>query len=165
MRPRLKLLILALVVLPLLSAWGERSTGARRDARTFILETLRKQEGDTWERVGQFLLWNYDFDRAGCELTVTRTAGLGDEFRQIIPLAEAQPVGGNASQLFFQCRYNKPCIGYVVANPDRHDESGRARSSLLVMDRDDVRSLQNAFAELHQLCRDPYAKEWQGTIR
>lgn len=158
--------LLVLCTLPLLLAWGgSASTPERRDVRTFILETLRKQDGATWERVGQYLLWSYDFDRSGCELRVSRSAEFGDRFQQFIPLAEAQPTGSTASELAFQCRYNRPCIRYQVANTRDSEVSGQARSRLLVMDPDDVRPLQNAFAELHQLCRDPYASEWRGTVR
>ena len=165
MRPSPSALLL-LCTVPLLVGWfGSASTQDRRDVRTFVLETLRKQEGATWERVGQFLLWSYHFDRSGCELQVNRSAEFGDEFQQFIPLAEAQPVGGNATELAFQCRYNRPCIRYHIANTRESDVSGQPRSSLLVMDPDDVRPLQNAFAELHQLCRDPYASEWRGTVR
>lgn len=151
-----------LLALPLLLAWGgERSTEARRDVRNFILETLRKQEGATWERVGQYLAWNYEFDRSGCELQVSRRADLSDQFQQSIPLAEAQPVGGQGSELYFQCRGQRPCIEYRVANRARSDTSGQVRARLLVMDPDDLVPLQNAFAELHQLCRDPYAPQWR----
>ncbi|MDP3858270.1 MAG: hypothetical protein Q8Q73_10985 [Stagnimonas sp.] len=158
--------VLLISLLPLLLAWGgDASTQDRRELRVFILETLRKQEGPTWDRVGQYLLWSYAFDRSGCELRVSRSAEFSDQFEQFIPLAEAQPVGGTATELAFQCRYNRPCVRYQVANPRDSDVSGRARTSLLVMDPDDVRPLQNAFAELHQLCRDPYAAEWHGTVR
>lgn len=152
-------------MLPFVLAWGGASTRDRRDARVFILETLRKQEGATWDRVGRDLLWSYDFDRSGCELRVSRSAEFSDEFQQFIPLAEAQPVGASSTELAFQCRYNKPCIRYHIANPRESDINGQPRTTLLVMDPDDVRPLQNAFAELHQLCRDPYASEWRGTIR
>lgn len=159
-------LLLLLITLPLLLAWGgESPSDERRDLRLFILETLRKQEGATWERVGQDLLWSYDFDRAGCELRVRRSAGFSDDFQQFIPMAEAQPVGSRGSELTFQCRLQRPCIRYQVANMRESEVSGQVRSSLLVMDPDDLRPLQNAFAELHQLCRDPYASEWRGTVR
>lgn len=165
MRPRPSVLLL-LCTVPFLVGWfGGASTQERRDVRTFVLETLRKQEGATWDRVGQFLLWSYSFDRSGCELRVSRTGEFSDEFQQFIPMAEAQPVGGNATELAFQCRYNKPCIRYHIANTRESDVNGQPRTTILVMDPDDVRPLQNAFAELHQLCRDPYASEWRGTVR
>ncbi|ROH89029.1 hypothetical protein ED208_11485 [Stagnimonas aquatica] len=160
MRVRARFLLLA--ALPLLLAWGsDPSTQARREVRNFILETLRKQEGATWERVGQYLAWSYEFDRSGCELRVSRRADLSDQFQQSIPLAEAQPVGGEGSELLFQCRGQRPCIEYRVANRQRSDTGLQPRGRLLVMDPDDLRPLQNAFAELHQLCRDPYAPQWR----
>lgn len=157
--------LLLLLSLPLLLAWGGGSTPARNEARVFILETLRKQEGSTWERLGQYLFLSYDFDRSGCELRIRRAAEFGDDFQQFIPMAEAQPVGATATELAFQCRLNRPCIREQVSNPRESEDDGVPRTRILVMDPDYVRPLQNAFAELHQLCRDPYASEWRGTVR
>lgn len=155
MRPFRNLLLLAL--LPLLCAWGGGGTSARRDAETFILETLRKKEGDTWDRTGQYLIWTYDFDRARCLLTVEREAELGDWFQQRIPLASAAAVSTQGSEIVFDCRERADCIDYNIKNRDRADEQRVARTRLLVMDTADLTPLMNAFAELHQLCRDPYA--------
>lgn len=140
----------------LLWAWGDDSTPARKAARTFILETLRKQEGDTWERIGQFLQWDYRFDKAGCELTVTRDAEVGDHLQQIVPVADATPTGTQGSEIVFACRADKPCIRYRIANHEVLDEQQVSRTRLLVMDPDDLNPLMNAFAELNRLCRDPY---------
>ena len=155
MRPALKPLLL--LCLPWLCALGGGGTPERRDVETFILETLRQQEGDTWERVGQFMTWRYGFDRARCLLSVERDAELGHYFQQRIPLAEAAPVGVQNSEIVFDCREGKPCIDYNVKTSALVDEKRVARTRLLVMDSSDVTPLINAFAELHQLCRDPYA--------
>ncbi len=146
-----------LLVLPLLSAWGGGGTSARRDAETFILETLKKQEGETWERVGQYMIWSYDFDRARCLLTIGREAELGDLFLQRIPLATAMAVGTQNSEIVFDCREGTACIDYSIKNRRRNEEQRVARSRVLVMDDQDLTPLMNAFTELHQLCRDPYA--------
>lgn len=132
-------------------------TAARRDAQTFILETLRKQEGESWERVGQFMLWTYDFDRSGCLLTVQREAELGDLFQQRIPLATAEAVGVQNSEIVFACREDAACIDYNIKNRNQADEQQVARTRLLVMDAQDIDPLMNAFTELQQLCHDPYA--------
>lgn len=132
-------------------------TGARRDAETFILETLRKQEGEAWERTGQFMIWTYHFDRARCLLTVQREAELGDLFQQRIPLASASAVGTQNSEIVFDCRDSANCIEYNIKNRDNADEQRVARTRVLVPDGNDLTPLMNAFAELHQLCRDPYA--------
>lgn len=132
-------------------------TGARRDAETFILETLRKQEGEAWERTGQFMIWTYGFDRARCLLTVQREAELGDLFQQRIPLATASAVGTQNSEIVFDCRDAADCIEYNIKNRDRSDEQRVARTRVLVPDGNDLTPLMNAFSELHQLCRDPYA--------
>jgi len=153
---RLRSLVLVLL-LPLLCAWGGHGgTSARRDAETFILETLRKQEGDGWDRVGQYMIWNYDFDRARCLLTVERDADLGNLFQQRIPLATASAVGTQGSEIVFDCRDSAPCIEYNIRNRQQTDTQRVARTRLLVMDSQDLTPLMNAFAELHQLCRDPY---------
>lgn len=145
-------------LLPLLVGWGSReSTLPRQDARTFILETLRKSEGASWERTGQFLLWSYAFDRSGCELSVSRSASFSDQFTQRIPLAEAAPVGVRGRELLFSCRRNQSCVRYEVANPERREVRQLRATRLLPPDPDDLGPLQNAFVELHQLCRDPYA--------
>lgn len=149
-------LLLASMLLPLGVTAGD-STAARRDAGTFILETLRKQEGESWERTGRYLLWTYDFDSARCLLTVQREAELGDFFQQRIPLAAASPVGSQNSEIVFDCRERKPCIDYNIKNREQIDEQQVARTRVLVMDPHDLTPLINAFAELHQLCRDPYA--------
>jgi hypothetical protein len=138
-------------------AWGDGGTSARRDVETFVLETLRKQEGDTWERTGRFMLWSYGFDRALCELTVQREAELGDVFRQRIPLKQAQPVGTQASEVVFDCRRGETCIRYEIQNRQQIDTQQVSRTRVLVMDPEDLNPLLNAFAELHRLCRDPYA--------
>lgn len=146
-----------LLALPLLCGWLGGGTEARRDAKTFILETLRKQEGDAWERTGQFMIWTYQFDRAGCALTVEREAEFGDIFQQRIPMASATAVGTQNSEIVFDCRAGEPCVDYLIKNLDVTDEQRVARTRLLVMDSADLTPLMNAFAELHQLCRDPYA--------
>lgn len=132
-------------------------TSSRRDAETFILETLRKQEGEAWERTGQFMIWTYGFDRARCLLTVQREAELGDLFQQRIPLATASAVGTQNSEIVFDCRDGAACIDYNIKNRDQTDEQRVARTRVLVPDHQDLTPLMNAFAELHQLCRDPYA--------
>ena len=155
---RLRNALLLILALPLLCAWGGGgATKARRDAQTFILETLRKQEGDAWERTGQFMIWTYSFDRAGCELTVQREAELGDLFQQRIPLAKATVVGTQNSEIVLDCRAAEPCVEYNIKNINVTDEQRVARTRVLVMDSGDLTPLMNAFAELHQLCRDPYA--------
>ena len=136
---------------------GGGGTVARHDAQTFILETLRKQEGETWERLGQFMLWSYGFDRSGCLLTVQREAELGDLFQQRIPLAATDGMSMQGSEIVFACRDGVACIDYSVKNRNQTDEQRVARTRLLVMDAHDINPLLNAFAELHQLCRDPYA--------
>ena len=147
-----------LLLLPCLLGWRSNdSTEPRRDARVFILETLRQQAGSAWDRVGQFLLWSYDFDAQGCELTVQRESGFGDSFTQTIPFAEAAPVGVQRDQLLLACRARAPCIHYAVSNPRHREERRVPRSGLLVMNPDDLTPLSNAFAELHRLCRDPYS--------
>ena len=146
-----------LLALPLLCAWVGGDTEARRDAKTFILETLRKQEGDAWERTGQYMIWTYGFDRAGCELTVQREAEFGDLFQQRIPMAKATAVGTQNSEIVFDCRAGLPCVDYQIKNTQVTDEQRVARTRLLVMDHEDLTPLMNAFAELHQLCRDPYS--------
>lgn len=152
---------LHLLAWPLLCIWGMAMAGegsaARRDAQSFILETLRKQEGEAWERTGQFMIWTYSFDRTGCALTVQREAQLGDLFQQRIPLATATAVGTQNSEIVFDCRSGEPCIDYNIKNRDVADEQRVARTRVLVMDHQDLTPLMNAFAELHQLCRDPYA--------
>lgn len=155
--PRLTLSLLLLLIAPALLAWGREELPARRDAATFVLETLRKKEGETWERTGQFLLWTYGFDRARCELTVQREAELGDVFRQRIPLKEAIAVGSLGSEIVFECRRGDACIAYEISNRQQIDARQVAKSRVMVMDPDDLTPLMNAFAELHQLCRDPYA--------
>ncbi len=149
--------LLLLLTLPLLCAWGTAGTDARRDAQAFILETLRKQEGEAWERVGQYLIWTYGFDRSGCLLTVEREAELGDLFQQRIPMADATVVGTQNSEIVFDCREGRGCVDYNIKNREQIDEQRVARTRLLVMDDRDLTPLMNAFAELHQLCRDPYA--------
>lgn len=148
--------LIALLLLPLLCAWGGGSS-ARHDAQQFILETLRKQEGEGWDRVGQYMIWTYDFDRTGCLLTVEREAELGDLFQQRIPLARATVVGSQNSELVFDCREAANCINYNIKSTRVTDEQRVARTRLLVMDTQDLTPLMNAFAELHQLCRDPYS--------
>ena len=146
-----------LLAAPLLVAWSRGDTPARRDVQTFILETLKKQEGEAWERVGQFMIWEYGFDRSGCLLTIQREADLGDLFQQRIPLATASAVGTQNSEIVFDCRDGASCIDYNIKNARESDEQRVARTRLLVMDAEDLTPLMNAFAELHQLCRDPYA--------
>lgn len=154
--PRHTKALLMLLALPLLCGWGG-GTAARRDVQTFILETLRKQEGETWERLGQFMLWTYDFDRSGCLLTVQREAELGDLFQQRIPLAVVTATRMQNSEIFFACREGAACIDYNIKNRSQADETRVARTRVLVMDPQDLTPLLNAFAELQQLCRDPYA--------
>lgn len=149
------------LALPLLLAWGG-GTPARRDVHTFILESLRKQQGEAWELTGQFLIWSYGFDRSGCLLTVQREAELGDLFQQRIPMAEATVVGSQGSELVFDCRRGDGCIDYNIKNRYTTDEQQVVRTRVLVMDAQDIAPLMNAFAELHQLCRDPYAPERRG---
>lgn len=148
---------LLLLLVPTLCAWSGGSTPARRDAGRFILETLRKQEGAGWERVGQYMVWTYGFDQARCLLTIEREAELGDLFQQRIPLAAATPVGSQNSELVFDCRDGAACIDYNIKSRIGTDEQRVARTRVLVMDAEDLTPLMNAFAELHQLCRDPYA--------
>lgn len=153
--PRLRNLLL-LCALPLLWACGGGHS-LRSDVQGFILETLRKKEGDAWERTGQYMIWTYRFDRSGCELSVQREAELGDFLQQRIPLAKASVVGTQNSEIVFDCRSGEPCVDYLIKNTQRSDQQRVARTRLLVMDSEDLTPLMNAFAELHQLCRDPYA--------
>lgn len=148
---------LLVLALPWLMAFTRADTPARRDVQTFILETLQKQEGEAWERTGQFMLWSYRFDRSGCELTVQREADLGDLFQQRIPMATATAVATQGSEIVFDCRNGQPCIDYNIKNPRLTDTQRVARTRVLVMDQQDLTPLMNAFAELHQLCRDPYS--------
>ncbi len=157
-RPDFVVALLLALALPAMSACaGPRTTEARRDVQAFILETLRKQEGEAWQRVGQYLLWSYRFDTAGCELEVGRESDLGDLFTQRIPMASATVVATQNSELVFDCRQATPCVDYRIKNPQNIDEQRVARTRLLVMDDADLTPLMNAFAELHQLCRDPYS--------
>ena len=151
--PKLCLLLL----LPAFCAGAGEGLSARRDAASFIVETLRKQEGDAWERTGRFLIWDYRFDASGCQLSVQRESGFGDLFQQRIPLATATAVGTQGNEIVFDCREAAACIDYRIKNPQQIDEQRVARSRLLVMDSADLPPLLNAFAELQQLCRDPYA--------
>lgn len=154
--PRLRNL-LPLCLVPLLWACGGGASAVRSDVQGFILETLRKKEGDAWERTGQYMIWTYRFDRSGCELSVQREAELGDFLQQRIPLAKASAVGTQNSEIVFDCRNGEPCVDYLIKNTQLTDQQRVARTRLLVMDSEDLTPLMNAFAELHQLCRDPYA--------
>ncbi|MES2683446.1 MAG: hypothetical protein V4650_07990 [Pseudomonadota bacterium] len=145
-----------LLLLPLCAVAGE-GTAARREAGNFIVETLRKQEGDGWERTGRFLIWDYRFDATGCQLSVQRESGFGDLFQQRIPLTLATAVGTQGNEIVFDCREAAACIDYRIKNLQEVDEQRVARSRLLVMDSADLPPLLNAFVELQQLCRDPYA--------
>jgi len=155
----MRLSSLVLLCLPLLGAWGGGGTAARREASTFILETLQKPEGANYERLGQFLSWDYGFDRSRCLFSVGRSAELGDYFEQRIPLAEAAPVGVQGGELVFACREGVRCIDHVAKSREASDEKRVPRARLLVMDPLSITPLMNAFAELHQLCRDPYAPQ------
>ena len=149
--------LLFLMLLAMLGSAAAEANAARRDAGRFILETLGKQQGDTWERVGRFMFWTYSFDRSGCLLSVQREADFGDLFQQRIPLANATVVGAQNSEIVFDCRDGEACIDYNSKSRRGADERSVARARLLVMDTRDINPLMNAFAELHQLCRDPYA--------
>lgn len=137
--------------------FGHASTPARREAQTFILETLRKQEGEGWQQLGQFMLWRYGFDRSGCLLSVEREAELGDLFQQRIPLLAAEAMPAQNSEIIFACRGGVACIDHNIKNRQQTDEQRVPRTRLLIMDANDIPPLLNAFAELQQLCRDPYA--------
>jgi hypothetical protein len=152
-------LLTALLLLPLPLVAADSSTAERRAADTFILEKLRKQEGETWERVGQYLQWTYAFDRAGCELAVTRDADAGNRFLQRLPLDEAEPVDTQGSEIVWACRAGRSCIRYEIASRGPTELRQVSRSRLLVMDPADLQPLLNAFVALGRLCRDPYGLE------
>lgn len=151
-------LLTGLLWLPLMAA-ADGSTPERRAAGTFILEKLRKQQGEGWERVGQYLQWTYAFDRAGCELAVTRDADAGERFLQRLPLAEVQPVGVQGSEIVLACAVDRPCIRYEIASRGPTELRQVSRSRVLVMDTADVQPLLNAFVSLGRMCRDPYGAD------
>ncbi len=72
-------------------------------------------------------------------------------------MADATVVGTQNSEIVFDCREGRGCVDYNIKNREQIDEQRVARTRLLVMDDRDLTPLMNAFAELHQLCRDPYA--------
>lgn len=149
--------VLILVAVLALAGWSSGSTQARRDAVRFILEKLRVQRGETWDRVGKEFLWTYRFDNKGCELTVIREANYGDQFTQVIPIGDATPLWRHDANLTFYCQDTPDCITRRLQSPHVDgDEKKVGEARLLVMNPNDLPKLADAFNELHRLCDDAY---------
>ena len=157
-RPFLKLAAAVLAVL-LLPGWlFQQDTLARHDANVFIVQTLSKQSGKVWDRLGQFVFFSYDFDSEGCTFTATRHAEFAEDYQQIIPLSRAKPVGLTDSEIVFDCEGGGQCVTHQVRNLVSLDDVKAARTRLLAMDPTDLEPVANAFTELHRLCSDPYGR-------
>lgn len=157
-RSLLKLLA-AVAAVALLPGWlWQQDTLPRHEANTFIVQTMSKQDGKVWDRLGQFVFFSYDFDRTGCTFTATRRAEFGEDFQQIIPMNRAVPVGTTDSELVFDCMGGGQCITHQIRNLVQLDDNTVGRSRVVVMDPTDLLPLANAFTELHRLCSDPYGK-------
>lgn len=142
-----------------LAGWGSGNTQARQDAVRFILEKLRVQRGETWDRIGKEFLWTYRFDRQGCELTVIREAAYGDRFTVVIPVGDAAPLWRRDASLSFYCQDTADCIRRKVESTAAgvdNDEKRVGEAKLLVMNPNDLPKLADAFNELHRLCDDAY---------
>ncbi len=148
--------VLAVLMLP---GWlWQKDTQPRHDANAFIVQTLSKQTGKVWERLGQFVFFDYAFDSTGCEFIVTRHAEFGEDFKQIIPMSRAQVTGLTDSELVFECARDGRCITHQIRNLVTLDDRQMAATRVVAMDPADLMPVANAFQELHRLCADPYGK-------
>ena len=138
-------------------------TQPKQDAVRFILSKLQNEQGDTWERVGQYFRWNYRFDRSGCELEITRrdlyTADPAENLRyqEVLPLTRLRPQPSSDASLLLVCTSGKACVDYRLLGKSAASGEGRLRGTrLMVPESSDLPKLQTAFDELHRLCDDPY---------
>jgi hypothetical protein len=151
---------LAVPLMLALAGWGGGGAQRRHDADDFILDKLRQQRGETWQRVGHEFLWDYGFDRKGCELTVQRLAPYGSRFVQIIPVGDTVPTWRHDEALSFLCRDTRDCIvertQNVGGSGPATEERRVGQARVLVPDPNDLPKLADAFTELNRLCDDAY---------
>lgn len=154
--------LLALGLLPLLCAFGggDHTSAERRDANRFILEKLKRQAGEGWQRSGQFFLWSYRFSKDGCELTINREAVQGGELvTQIVPIADVVPVWQGSASVGLFCQATTDCIELETKGGARDNRLLLGDTAILAPQPDDLPKLVDAFAELHRLCDDAYARQ------
>jgi len=140
---------------------GPEVPQSRRETAQWVLEKLKREDGPTWERAGQYFLWNYRLQDDLCELEIRREAvdGSGTVTTRI-PLADTVPHWHDETQLPMQCVYDRSCISVKVDDP--HDLEGshqlqRSQTQIMVMRPDDLPKLQDGLMRLHQLCDEPPA--------
>lgn len=138
-------------------------TDAKRDVIRFIERQLTREDGEGWERSGQYFAWQHQFSRDGCTLHVTRRDLHSIRIlRESIPMDRVRPGWGGQSSLLFACAYDRACIDYQHSGANLRDEGTRRQTRLLVPDPHDLPKLQDAFTELQRLCDDPYRLPPQG---
>lgn len=156
--PLLLCLFIALPAAGLDPSWNLFGSKERRDATRFILEKLRRQSGDNWERVNRFFYWTYDFDKSGCELFISRREGGGLHVYDLeIPIAEVSPINLRDGQLRLLCRERSDCVHYRHSGPGVDDEGELGEARILPPEHFDLPKLTHAFEELSRLCDNPYA--------
>lgn len=158
--PTTLLMLLALPTCLSAALLGSETSAARRDANRFILEKLQRQDGEGWNRSGQFFLWRYAFSSDGCELTVERQALQGGELvRQRVPVRDVVPAWAGSASLQLYCQATGGCIELQVMGSGPTRESRLSETSLLAPQPDDLPKLHDAFVELNRLCDDAYRRE------
>jgi len=153
---------LAIGAITLLCAFGssDKTSAERRNANRFILEKLKRETGEGWQRSGQFFLWSYRFSKDGCELTIIREAVQGgDLVQQIVPIADVVPVWQGSPSVGLYCQSTTDCIELDSKSASSPNSSLRiGDTSVLAPVPDDLPKLADAFAELHRLCDDAYGR-------
>lgn len=160
MRNRLlMLLMMVAVALPASAAAG--TSKERRDANRFILEKLNRENGEGWQRAGQFFLWSYRFSSDGCTFDIKREAVEGGGIvAQKLPLADIVPVWQGSGSLALYCQSTTDCIEMTTSGAQQPVETkALGQTTLLAPVPDDLPKLNDAFVELHRLCDDAYRSE------
>ena len=154
--------IAGLIWSPTVSAvlWGGHSENEQRvNAARFVLEKLREEQGDGWDRTGRWFVWSYKFSRNACELEVQReNSQTADYFRQRIPMARVSVAWNGKAHLQFACDYGDACIEIADSQRDSRETAYLNRTQVLVMRPHDLPRLMDAFEELHYLCDEAYSR-------
>ncbi|WP_029890201.1 hypothetical protein [Polycyclovorans algicola] len=132
-------------------------TQAKREVIVFIDRLLSREQGEGWERTGQYFAWSFNFSGDGCTLHATRRELTGSRvLRQAIPLDRTRPGWDGSTSLIFACDQGPACIDTLHQGVGLRDEFGADDTQLFAPDPHDLPKLADAFTELKRLCDDPY---------
>lgn len=131
----------------------------RRHAGEFVLEKLRQQQGEIWQRLGRHFFWSFDIEQHCTLLVLREDREGGHRLNQRIPLASVITRWESEDQLTLRCSGQTACIDYrQLADGKVHE--GRLRySKLPVAHPDDLPKLRDALLELNRLCDDRYRSD------